>query len=180
MSHHVLGIVLQRAVIAFSLTEDRCRSKLQLHHIAFNIVRKYHSQTLVVAAGAGLALAGTLDVLRAGSAVGALRRLHACVGLVAIGRGAARRDYFSLVISACVEGAGYLGGSLHNHHVEIALLDLGNFLAVRDQTEHASLGGDAFALRARTTSQRLGDSRHFGLTCEGGDGSRAAKHGNSV
>ncbi len=168
LSDEPASIGLERAVLAFFLTEDAGGGECQLHDVAFDIAGKHHRQTLLIPAGAALSITGTGDVLRAlGAGIG-LRRSRLGIGLVAVIAPAVRTGNRLAVIRLHVEGTRNLGRSLDDHDIHIALVDSRDFLAASHEAEHTALDRDALAA-CRIASESLGNIRQHARAGEGGD-----------
>ena len=167
----VAGVRLQRALVAVSLAEDRTCGQNELHHISLGVALQHHGQLVLVLASAAVAVTRTRHVLWAGSAACCLRCFRVAVRNLAVGRSAVRCSRGSIgVVGGCIELAAHLWRSLDDDDVQVALINLGDFFAFAQQTEHTATDGDTLTTaNGGTTRQSAGDIRQCVVACKGGD-----------
>ena len=138
------GVCLQGALVAVFLTEHRSGGQGQLQHIPGGVVLKHHSQALLVAASAAIALARTRRVLRTVHASHRLLVLSSGVRALTIIAPAIRPGDVVCVIGLGVEDAAHLGGGFHDDDVHVAFINGRDLFAACYQAEHTTFDGDAF------------------------------------
>ena len=150
-----LGIRLHRHLAILAVTEQRRGRELQLVDFV-RLALERDSQTLVVAAGAAVALSRALDVHRA---VGAARgfpliRRHIRRGGLGVSRPAGRSRGVVRVVGALVVGARDRRDVDHDD-IQVVVLGHGDLLTIDEEAELVAFDRDALAAATDAASEGL-------------------------